>query len=131
MIGTRRIRTPYGVRSAVWAVASLSIALLGAAARAGSDGPAPWDADRARAMFVRSGPADSAGFAPVWALAARDSGRSVEVDTNRFRGPVFARSFPLDSVVLRRFAVRSGRERGAKPCLREGSRPYGFAPMGK
>jgi hypothetical protein len=111
MNGTRRIRTRLGVRPAVWAVLSLSVALLGAPVRAGSDGPAPWDADRARAMFAPSGPVDSVGLSPVWALVVRDSGRSVEVLRNRFRDSTISKGFPLDSIVLRRsYYVRSGGE---------------------
>jgi len=120
MNGTRRIGTHHGVRSTVWAVASLSVVLLSAPVRAGSDGPAPWDADRARAMFARSGPVDSVGLSPVWALAVRDSGRSVEVLKNRFRDSAFSVGFPLDSVVLRRFTVRGSREKGEEMVLDAG-----------
>lgn len=79
---------------------------------ASSTGPAPWDPDRARAMFNESMLADTVGLAPVWSLAVRDSGRRAEVIANRFSDSPSPVRFPLDSVELRRFVVRGNRSRG-------------------
>jgi hypothetical protein len=45
-------------------------------------------------MFVDSASVGSPGLAPVWTLAVTDSGRSVEVTSNRSAS---ALRFPLDS----------------------------------
>src|SRR5207249_705959 len=86
----------------VVAVAAI-LNLLITAALAAAAGSAPWDEDHARPMFSDSASADAIGLAPVWSLAVRDSGRKVEVATNRFNDPAFRMRFPVPSIELRRF----------------------------
>jgi hypothetical protein len=73
-----------------------------AARHADVAGAAPRQSDAVLPMFNGSAPTDTTGAAPVWSLAVRDSGRRVELITNRFVEPGFG-SFPADSVMLRRF----------------------------
>ncbi len=96
-----------------WVVVVLAQAALGVAPPA-PHVPAPWDEDRAHPMFPPSGPVVSSGLDPVWAIALRDSGRRVEILTNRFRGPDSPGAFPLDSVVVRRSFFRTGRDVGSE-----------------
>ena len=84
------------------AVASI-LNLLITPALATSAASDPWDEDRARPMFGNSASADAIGLAPVWSLVVRDSGRKVEVATNRFNDPAFRMRFPVPSIELRRF----------------------------
>ena len=87
--------------------ALLAIITFGVAGTA--PGPAPWDPDRAHAMFVAP-LKDTTGLEPMWCVALKDSGRRIEVVANRFREST-AVPFPLDSVEARRFTVRGSRER--------------------
>lgn len=63
---------------------------------------------------------ESIGLAPVWKLVVRDSGRRVDVLTNRFRGGSPRLSFPLDGVELRRWSVLGNREEGKEMVIDAG-----------
>src|SRR6266511_5828445 len=94
-----------GLRSASALLAIISLGVAGP-----TPGPAPWDPDRARAMFLAP-MKDTTGLQPVWSVALGDSGRRIEVVSNHFWESASGH-FPLDSIEARRFTVRGSRERG-------------------
>lgn len=104
-------------------LAIITLGVVGA-----TPGPAPWDPDRVRAMFVAP-LKDTTGLQPVWSVALLDSGRRIEVVSNHFRESASGR-FPLDSIEARRFTIRGSRERGEEMVMEAAHGIIGVAADG-